>query len=48
MKLKWTDHVAHIGAKGSDYWVLAGGSEGKRPLRRPRIYGRAIDLKEIG
>jgi hypothetical protein len=48
MKLRWADHVAYIGAKWSEYWVLEGGPEGKRTLGGPRIYGRTIDVKEIG
>jgi hypothetical protein len=49
--MRWTGHVAHIGAKRNAYKVLVGNPEGNRPLRR---FGRKwesnmnMDLKVIG
>jgi hypothetical protein len=48
MKFRCVDHVAHIEAKRSEYWVLVGNPEGKRLLGRPKIYERIIDIKEPG
>jgi hypothetical protein len=35
-RMRWAGHVARIGEGRSVYRVLAGRSEGKRPLGRPR------------
>jgi hypothetical protein len=35
-RMRWTGHLAHMGDKTYAYSVLAGKSEGKRPLGRPR------------
>jgi hypothetical protein len=35
-RVRWAGHVACIGKKGSEYRVLAGKPEGKRPLGRHR------------
>jgi len=35
-KIRWTGHVARMGARRGVYRVLAGKPEGKRPLGRPR------------
>jgi len=34
--MRWAGHVAHMGEKRGVYRVLAGKSEGKRPLGRLR------------
>jgi hypothetical protein len=49
-KMKWAGHVSFMGEKGNPYSVLEGNSEGKIPLRIPRVDGRIIklDLNEIG
>jgi hypothetical protein len=35
-RMRWTGHVARMGAKGNAYRMLVGKSEGKRPLGKPR------------
>jgi hypothetical protein len=35
-RMRWSRHVAHMGAKRNAYRVLVGKPEGKRPLGRPR------------
>jgi hypothetical protein len=35
-RMRWTEHVAGIGERGSVYRVLVGKPEGKRPLGRPK------------
>jgi hypothetical protein len=34
-RMRWTEHVAHIGKRRGVYRVLVGKPEGKRPLGRP-------------
>jgi hypothetical protein len=42
-------HVVRIGAMSSTYKILAGKSEGKRPLGRPRWEDNIkLDLRERG
>jgi hypothetical protein len=36
IRMRWTGHVARIGAKRNAYRILVGKPEGKRPLGRPR------------
>jgi hypothetical protein len=50
-RIKWAGHVKCVGVKRSACRVLVGKSEGKRPIRRPRL--RSVDnsktnLREIG
>jgi len=49
-KMRWAGHVACVGQKRSDYKILVGKREGKRPLgrRRGRWKDIEIELKEIG
>jgi len=35
-RMRWAEHVAHMGEERGVYWVLVGKPEGKRPLGRPR------------
>jgi hypothetical protein len=35
-RMSWAGHVARMGEKRNEYWVLVGKPEGKRPLGRPR------------
>jgi hypothetical protein len=35
-RMRWAGHVERMGEKRNVYKVLAGKSEGKRPLRKPR------------
>ena len=35
-RMRWTEHVAHMGERRSIYRVLVRKPEGKRPLGRPR------------
>jgi hypothetical protein len=49
-RMRWTWHVARMGDKNA-YRLLAGKSEGKRPLGRPRrrwVDNVKIDLVEAG
>ena len=34
-KIRWAEHVAHMGVRRGVYRVLVGKPEGKRPLGRP-------------
>ena len=36
-RMRWSGHVAHIGAKKGAYKVLLGKPEGKKSLGRPRL-----------
>jgi hypothetical protein len=48
---KWAGHVARMGEERNVYRVLAGGTEGKRLLGRPRSRWEdeiRMDLMEIG
>jgi hypothetical protein len=49
-RMRWAGHVARMGEKRNAYRILAGTSEGKRPLRRPRRRWVDIrmDLGEVG
>jgi len=49
-RMRWAGHVACVGQKTSDYRILVGKREGKRPLgrRRSRWKDIEIDLKETG
>jgi hypothetical protein len=50
-RIKWTGHVARIGATRNAYRILVGKPEAKRPLGRPRrrrVYNIKMDLREIG
>jgi hypothetical protein len=47
--MRWTGHVARMGAKQNEFRTLVGKSEEKRPLGRPRrrcVDSIKIDLKE--
>jgi hypothetical protein len=35
-RMRWVEHVAHMGEERNVYRVLMGNSEAKRPLARPR------------
>jgi hypothetical protein len=35
-RMRWVEHVAHMGKRRGVYRVLVGKPEGKRPLGRPR------------
>jgi hypothetical protein len=48
LKFRWVGKTAHIELKGSEYWVLPGNPEGKRPIGRPRLYGRITDIEDAG
>jgi hypothetical protein len=50
-KMRWVGHVTRMGEERNEYRLLAGKSEGKRPLGRPRrrwVDNIRIDLGEIG
>jgi hypothetical protein len=50
-RMRWSGHVARIGAKRNPYWILMGKPEGKTPLGRPRLRwvdNIEIDVKQIG
>jgi hypothetical protein len=50
-RMRWAEHVAHMGEGRGVYRVLVGRPEGKRPLGRPRRRWEdniKIDLREIG
>jgi hypothetical protein len=50
-RMKWAGHVTRMGKERKVYKVLAGKSEGKRSLGRPRRRwedGIRMDLREIG
>ena len=40
--MRWTGHVASMGQGRGVHRVLVGKPEGKRPLGRPKLYGRII------
>jgi hypothetical protein len=49
-RVRWVGHVARMGEKRNAYRILAGESEGKRPLGRPRcrcVDNIKMDLREI-
>ena len=41
-RMRWTGHVARMGARRDVFSVFVGKPEGKRPLGRPRRRGRII------
>jgi hypothetical protein len=48
--MRWTGYVARIGEKRTEYRILVGKSEGKRPLGRPMrrwVDNIKMDLREI-
>jgi hypothetical protein len=50
-RMRWTGHVARIGAKSNAYRILVGKPEGKRPLGRRRrwwVDNIKMDLRDIG
>jgi hypothetical protein len=49
-RMRWADHVACMGEKGSAYRAMVGNSEGKRPPGRPgwRWEDIEMNLKKIG
>jgi len=49
--MRWAGHVARMGERRVEYWVLLDKSEGKWPLGRPRCRYEDIsklDFQEIG
>ena len=51
IRLRWAEHVAHMGEDRGVYRVLVGKPEGKRPLLRPRrrwVDNIGMDLQEVG
>jgi hypothetical protein len=49
-RMRWTGHVARMGAKKNGYRILVGKPEGKRPLGRPRrrwVNNIKMDLREM-
>jgi hypothetical protein len=50
-RMRWTGHVAQMGANRNAYRILVGKTEGKRPLGRPRrrwMDNIKMNLKEMG
>ena len=50
-RMRWAEHVAHMGKRRGVHGVLAGKPEGKRPLGRPRRRWEdniKMDLREVG
>ena len=50
-RMRWAEHVAHMGEERGAYRVLVGKPEGKRPLGRPRcrwVDNIRLDLQEVG
>jgi hypothetical protein len=50
-RMRWTGHVARMGAKRNAYRLLVRKTEGKRPLGRPRrrwVDNIRMDLREVG
>jgi hypothetical protein len=50
-RMRWAEHVAHVGEERKVYKDLVREPEGKRPLARPRSRredGIRMDLREIG
>jgi hypothetical protein len=50
-RMRWAGHVARMGAKRVAYRLFMGKSEGKRPLRRPKLRwvdNIRMDLGEVG
>jgi hypothetical protein len=50
-RLRWAGHVARMGERRGAYRALVGRSEGRRPLKRPRLRWEdniKMDLREVG
>jgi hypothetical protein len=50
-RMRWSDHVARMGAKRNAYRLLVGKPEGKKPLGKPRcrwLDNIRLDLGEVG
>ena len=50
-RMRWAEHVAHMGERRGVYRVLVGKLEGKRPFGRLRPrweYNIKLDLQEVG
>jgi len=50
-RMRWAEHVAHMGERRCVCRVLVGKLEGKRPFGRPRRrweYNIKLDLQEVG
>jgi len=50
-RMRWAGHVARMDEERGVYRVLVGKSEGRRPLRRPRLRcvdNIRMDLQEVG
>jgi len=50
-RMRWVDHVLHMGERSGIYRVLVGKPGGKRPLGRPRCRWEdsiRMDLQEVG
>jgi hypothetical protein len=50
-RMRWAGHVARIGAKRNEYWILVGKLEGKRSRGSPRctwVDNIKMGLREIG
>jgi hypothetical protein len=50
-RIRWAEHVAHIGEGGDAYGILVRRPEGTRPLGRPRNRWEddiKMDLQEVG
>jgi hypothetical protein len=50
-RMRWAGHVARMGAKRNAYRLLAGKTEGRKPLGRPRrrwVDNIRVDLLEKG
>ena len=50
-RMRWAGHVARMGEERGVYRFLAGKSEGRRPLGRPRrrwVDNIRMDLQEVG
>jgi hypothetical protein len=50
-RMRWMEHVAHMGEGRNVYRVLVGKPEGKRPMGRPRcrwVDNIKMHLQEVG
>jgi len=50
-RMRWAEHVAHLGDRRGVFKVLVGKHEGKKPFRRPRCRWEdniKMDLQEVG
>ena len=51
LRMRWAEHVAHMGEGKGMYRVLVGKPEGKRPLGKPRHRWEdniKMDLQKVG